>query len=270
MADIAKRTHSYHAEGNALGGILTQPLKQTITSQANVSLPEVGGLVSSNLGSFHHEKVVSCASSYAHVTGSVSTKSGGFATLATSVVEDLNILEIVTADRVISRVTTEHPAEGYTPKVTLVGSNFINLRIAGFPVEVVLNFKLLNPPDKYPDSPWLKNAAFLDTIRQQYRGRAKTPAAKELEERFGWIETDAEIEQRGSVVCSLVERIVGTFPGETSGNVVYIPEVGKFFLGELIVDQASFQLTMIRAELGCPFHGAITASSCVVNGSTYP
>jgi hypothetical protein len=270
MADTGKRTHVYNAEGNALGGILTQPLNQTIPSQANASLPEVGGLVQANLGSFHYEKVVACASSYVHVTGSVSPKSGGWSTLATSVVEGLNILEIVTADRVISRVTTEHPAVGYTPKVTLVGSNFINLRIAGFPVEAVLNFKLLNPPDKYPDSPWLKNAAFLETIRQQYRSRAKTPVAKEFEERFGWIETDAGIEQRGSVVCSLVDRITGDFPGETSGNMVYIPEVGKFFFGEYIVDQASFQLTMIRAELGCPFGGGITAAISVVNGSTYP
>jgi hypothetical protein len=272
MAENApKRTHTFNAEANSLGGSIVQPVKQDIPSQANVSLPTVGGIAFDVKGTFHHQKIVSTGATYSHVVGSVSLKSGGWATLATSVVEDLNILEIVTADRVISRVSLEHPAEGYTPKVTLVGSNYINLRIAGFPVEAVLNFSLLQPPDRYPETTWLENPSFLDAVRQQYRSRAKdSPATKQIEERYGWVETKEGIDQRGYIECSLVDKIVGVFPGTTSGNMVDIPEVGKFFFGELIVDQNSFKLTMVRAELGCPVHGALSAALAAGGGSTAP
>ena len=270
MANTLKRTHFYSAEGNALGGTITRPHNQIVASQANASLPETGGFVSSVGHAFHHDKLISCSGSYCHVAGGVNPKSGGYTTLVTSVVEGLNILDIVTADRVVARISSEHPAVGYTPKVTLVGSNFINLRIAGFPVEAVLNFDLLNPPDQYPESPWLRNAAFIETIRQQYRSRAKSPVAQEIEQQSGWIESDEGIEQRGYIVCSLVDRIAGRFPGESSGNLVVVPEVGRFYFGELIVDQGTFTLSMIRAELGSPIGAAFSGPIGSTNGHTYP
>jgi hypothetical protein len=268
---VTKRTHTYHAVAQSLGGSLILPVNQSIPSQANASLHGGGGISHDVQGAFHHEKIVSAGGTYSHVVGCESKKSGGWATLATSVVEDLNIQEIVTADRVVARLSIEHPAVGYTPKVTLVGSNFINLRIAGFPVQAVLNSSLLNPADDYPKTTWLENPKFLDAARQQHRRRAKgSPHTKELEERYGWIGSKEGIDQRGYVVCSLVDSIVGDFPGTASGNMVDIPEVGKFFFGEFTVDRNSFRLTMIRAELGCPIHGTMMMADAVGTGTSYP
>ena len=269
--NVTKRTHTFHAVAHSLGGSLILPVNQSIPSQANAALHTGGGISHDVKASFHHKKIVSVSASYAHVVGTESKKSGGWATLATSVVEDLNLQEIVTADRVIARISIEHPAVGYTPKVTLVGSNFINLRIAGFPVQAVLNSSLLNPADKYPETTWLENQTFLDAARQQHRRRAKDSSiAEELEERYGWIGTKEGIDQRGYVVCSLVDRIDGAFPGTSSGNVVEIPEVGRFYFGEFTVDRNSFRLTMIRADLGCPVHGSMMMADVLGGGGTGP
>ena len=64
-------------------------------------------------------------------------------TLSTSVVENLNILNVVTADRVVAQVSTEHPREGYIPTITFLGSQFVNLRLAGQLVEVELDWDIL-------------------------------------------------------------------------------------------------------------------------------
>ncbi len=53
---------------------------------------------------------------YTQVAGNRSTKSGqGWTTLTTSVIEGLNVLDVVTADRVVGQTITEHPLEGYVP-----------------------------------------------------------------------------------------------------------------------------------------------------------
>ena len=57
----------------------------------------------------------------------------GWATLTTVVVDDLNVLEVLTADRVVGQIITDYPLEGYVPAVSFLGTRFDNLRIAGHP-----------------------------------------------------------------------------------------------------------------------------------------
>ena len=63
----------------------------------------------------------------------------GFSTITTAVVEDLNVLDVVTADRVVAQISTEHPLVGYVPHITFLGTRFENLRIAGHKVELDLD-----------------------------------------------------------------------------------------------------------------------------------
>jgi hypothetical protein len=46
-----------------------------------------------------------------------------------------------------------------------------------------------------------------------------------------------------------------------------IPDFGKIFLGELIVDYSSYQLIMARMELGSPTEACISAASGKTNGT---
>src|SRR5260370_31946952 len=71
-------------------------------------------------------------------------------TQVASTVEGLNILDVVTADRVVARLTSSHDLTDGEAHIHLVGSKFENLRIAGCEVDVKLRHDLLQPLDGSP------------------------------------------------------------------------------------------------------------------------
>jgi hypothetical protein len=265
-----KRIHHYHADGSALGGIISLPKPAFVPSQAEVSLSPAGGSTSDKTGALTFDDIVSCSGTETHASGT-ETEAGSWATLVTTTVRDLNIRNVLTAEKLVAQISVEHPREGYTPKVTFVGSQFLNLRIAGVPIKVVINDKILTPAADYPTVPWTRNTEFLDTIRDQRRTVSEggpTPdwasglfAAKDPEEGF---------DERGYYLCSLVDRIDGKIPGESCGHLVKVPDVGTFIFGEVAVDHGSFRLVMVRAELGSPVTGSVAAAAGRGNGSTAP
>jgi hypothetical protein len=265
-ADV-KRIHHYHADGSALGGFITLPKSSFVPSQAEVSLAPAGGATSDKAGRLDFEDIVACSSSETHATGSVHPKSGAWSTLVTTIVDNLNIRNAVTAERVVAQISVEHPRDGYTPKVTFVGSQFIGLRIGGVPVEPVINYKILTPAEDFPPVPWTRNQEFHDTIREQKRNRSKdAPVPPWASEFLGDGDPMDGFDEKGYFLCSLVDKIEGKFPGESCGHLVKIPDVGKFIFGEVSVDHGSFRLVMVRAELGSPVTGSISAAASRTNG----
>ncbi|HVJ07010.1 MAG TPA: choice-of-anchor P family protein [Acidisarcina sp.] len=269
--EASKRVHYYHADASSFGGVLEHPVKKVVPSQAAVSLPAAGGYTSTRSGAFNFEEIASCGGAFTHASGGMSLKNGAWTTLVTSAVENLNILEVVTADRVVAQISIEHPVEGHDPKVTFVGSHFQNLRIGGVPVEPAMNLGLLTPETGYPGCPWTRHEGFLKRVRDQHHQRTKGKKVPAWAvERYAWVESQQGIEERGHVVCSLVDSLKGEIPGKTFGHVVEIEEFGRFFFGEVVVAQGGFQLTMVRAELGCAVHGSLGVASARGNGHTYP
>ena len=103
------------------------------------------------------------------------------------------------------------------------------------------------------------------------RAREKAPKVpKWAQDRYSWVADDKGVEEKGHVVCSLVDNLIGDIPGNVFGHVVEIPEFGKFFFGEVMFDQGTFQLTMVRAELGCAVGGTFAAATTRSNGHTFP
>jgi hypothetical protein len=266
------RVHYFHADASSFGGALDHPIQKIVPSQAEISLPATGGFTSRRGEPFSFEEIVSCEATFTRASGGKSHKNGAWTTSVTSAVDKLNILEVVTADRVVAQVSVEHPLEGHEPKVTFVGSQFINLRIGGVLVDAVLNKSLLVPGNgEYPGCPWTKHRDFVKDVRAQHASRMKAPKVpKWAEDRYAWVTNDKGIEERGHVVCSLVDSLIGDIPGRTFGHVVEIGEFGKFFFGEVIFSQGTFQLTMVRAELGCAVSGTFSAASARANGRTFP
>jgi hypothetical protein len=266
-----KRIHHYHADSSALGGIIKLPKSAFVPSQAEVSLAPAGGSTSDKTGPLTFDDIVSCSGTETHATGSENPATGSWATLVTTVVTDLNIRNALTADRVVAQISVEHPPEGYTPKVTFVGSQFLNLRIGGVPVKAVINDKILTPAADYPPMPWTKNTGFHDAIRDQRRRAVKSGPIPDW---AGHLFTNNDpldgFDQKGYFLCSLVDSIDGEIPGESCGHLVKIPDVGTFIFGELAVDHGSFRLVMVRAELGSPVTGSVTAAASRTNGSTGP
>jgi len=125
----------YSAYAQSIGGVLSKPLTTFLTDGPSASLPVIGGLVA-------HEKedvrfkigsaeVLRVGRAAASVSGQTSTQ--GFLSVATATVEKLNILDVVTADRVVAKVTSLY--SGRSSKFFISGSHFENLRIDGKPFE---------------------------------------------------------------------------------------------------------------------------------------
>jgi len=268
------RVHYYHADASALGGRLQRPFDQIVPLQAPLSLSPAGGYASADTQAFRLGAIVSFEAAHTQVAGSES-ETGSFSTMVTSVVEGLNVLNTFTADRVVAQISIDHPREGYIPRVNFIGTQFENVRIGGQSVEICLDLDLCNQGEGFPDQPLTSDDSFLSRVADQRKAMLDGQSIPDwVTDRYQW--PRAEIPgAKQSVLCSLVTEIrskseCGPFPGKKCGNVFDLPEFGKGFLGELIVDGTAFRLIMVRLELGCGTRGKISIGHGSGNGSTSP
>ncbi len=122
---------------------LETPHKKVVPSQASVALPAVGGHATTRTEAFNFDEIVSCRAAYTRVTGGQIEEDGSWSTLVTSVVEGLNILEAVKADRIVAQISVGISSDGGNPTISLAGSHFDGLRLGGCDVSPTLNPKLL-------------------------------------------------------------------------------------------------------------------------------
>jgi hypothetical protein len=278
MRSNANKTYYFHAEANPLGGFIEKPFERHIPSQASVSLPAVGGHATARIESFNFEEIVSCRSAYTRVTGKQVEEGGSWFTVVTSVVEGLNILEVVTAERIVAQVAVEHPFDGGTPRISFAGSRFEQLKIGGTDVSPVLNAGLLahgaGPGSSRNPVGW---HLFQETGSQQAAKLIKSVSAdddrdahKWIVERYGWLASKRKPGEHGCVLCSLVDGVDRAIPGKSFGHVAHIPHFGRIIFGEVLAFPESIQLSMIRAELGCATKGGLNVACVAENGSTFP
>ncbi len=239
MSEATERVHLYHAEATVLGGHLRLPLSHEIKPQAYLQLPAEGGYFSQRAENFRVESVLSFRSAYTHVAGYCGVKPGeGWTTLTTTVVEGLNILDVLTADRIVGQTITDHPLHGYVPSISFLGTRFENLRIAGHPVTLELDHEIFgSKPAK--DAPYTKNQAYLSRVAAQYdRIRKHKDASAELKERYNQL--SATLGKGDAVECSLVNQASGHYPGHSCGHVITIPHFGVVTLGKLTIHHEDF------------------------------
>ena len=294
-------SHQYHAEAHALSGYLHHPVYQRINEKANVSLKDYrDGHVQERENAFTLEGVVSFTSGRSRVSGNRNLKNKGWITVATSVLEGFNVLEVISADRVVSQVSTEHAyRDGHVPTVTFLGSQFVNLRLSGFLLEPTFNFGICeDKPDG--ETPYVKHLGFLRGVRDQvavvaqgelpievrdtYSDRLKVidDLIMAAEEREGCSQNGTPVDPI-VVTCSLITKINVDhipIPGlKTAGNVLFIPEFGSVALGEIEVRSSRnhdgkydnyFNLKMLDMKMGCIGNGAITVGDTVGNGQHHP
>jgi len=292
MANNNGWTHTYHAEANALSGNLRLPVKQEIKPQAFAKFRDTrDGYFSEQAKPYRLEGIISFQSAYTQASGHHSLKPGhGFVTLATAAVEKLNVLEVITADRVVAQISTEHPEGPGAPSVTFLGTHFDNLKVAGHKVELDLNLGFCgNRPvgnDLYisPNSDFMGAVSSLyDDLKESLKrltdedkgieGRKDIPGLFETKYHKNLLDpaTIAAQGEEARVECSLVKNMEVTGVGKSFGHLIHVPDFGKIFLAELTVcydkeKHASFSLTMIRLELGCIADGNTGVGNSVVNG----
>jgi len=318
------RSHYFHAEAHALSGKLKLPFEEEIKKQAFVKLE--GNLAdlpaeeraqrnyfSQHAKNFRLEGIVSYAAAHTQVSGHESEKhDGASVTLATSVVEDLNVLNVVTADRVVAQISTTHIPREYCPHVTFLGTHFENLRIARHRAEPYLKLDLAGARAEGEDAlPVAKGTGLMNAIEAQYqrlkdkiggladdereRMRLRDTDASLAKKYYGFTVDYAKIQDQAQkakkddnwdgITCSLVENVEikdisvkaadGKSiqippPARTFGHVIHIPDFGNIFLAELTVKHNSYNLTMIRLEMGCLAAGKAGVANCKVNGRGGP
>ena len=190
-------SHYFHAEAHALEGKLRLPFEDEIKKQAYVKLEgKLANLAtkgrakrncfSQTAAAFRLEGILSYAGAHTQVSGQDSEKrAGASVTLATSVVEELNVLNVVTADRVVAQIATTHFPGEYTPEVTFLGTHFENLRIACHQAEPYLKIDFLGARaagrDAMPVDP---GTDFMQAVEAQYKSvKARIEALPEDDRR---------------------------------------------------------------------------------------
>jgi hypothetical protein len=305
--DVTIQSHTFHAKAEALSGHLKLPVEQKILAQSPTLLNTTrDSHVFQRAEKFNLEGLITVQSGYTHVSGNRSLKDDknhGWVTLATSVLEGLNVINVITADRVVSQISTDHPrVNGHVPHVTFLGTQFENLRISGYPVDVELDYAICGPRPE-DDTPYTQSVAFLERVQQhceriagarelpqdlrnQYQNdlqlvdkfksngtgakgrKAITPAEPRdrTDERWGEAEDDSP-----RVKCTLVKH-VSPIPVATSvGNVLFIPGFGTLHLAAVEVSANNyFSLTMLQMEMGCIGTGTVSGGTVAANGHTKP
>jgi hypothetical protein len=293
--------HEYHAEAHVLSGHLQRPIDEKIERQAPVALNDRrGGHFTRSAQDFSIEGLISFTKGETRVSGARSLKNNGWVTLSTSIMEGLNVFEIITADRVVSQVSTDHAyyegdvPQGHVPHVTFLGTQFKNLCVGGFPVALTLNLDVCGDLPANGKS-YLEDPTFLAGVKEETSEIVKkitksSGLPKGLKEQYD--EKLAHIEKliraceagdqghREPITCSVVQSI-GEIPGVQSfGHVLVIPEFGTVTLGEIEVgekiDKAYnrpdpyFEMTGIKMKLGCVGDGTIAAATIAANGHSHP
>lgn len=247
-----KRIFLYHAHVVGLSGEITVPFSEVIPVQAASAIPVTGGYCATRVEDFRYRDMLSFRSATTITSGSFSESDDAWSTLMTAEVEGFNLLNVVTADRVVARLASKHPRNGGEPSIIPLGSYFENLRIAGHEIKAQMDEEHFGRCPKYSD---LRNA-----INAEMEFRQQISHEEDLSAR----------PPNGILLCSLLKR-VGEFPGlETRGNSIHVPHFGTVHLGEFLITPSSRTITMIRFELGSTPKGHGSVSSGSGNGEPYP
>lgn len=267
----------FRFQGHAIGagGRIHNPFQEIIEIQAAAALPEIGGYGSSRSSSFRYREILQFDLAHSEVTGSLSGNGGKpvHNTLIKTTVEGLNIMGMVTADRVVANLVSVHDGEGDgEPSVKLAGTRFENLKIAGVPVKVDLALDVF---DRLHTHSHVRNAYRTDQhFRALFDDLTLKRRLQEAPERVRrWFyrpaENDGEMPQtKGVTSLSLVRRLEPERPEfQCWGHVIHIDGFGSIVLAELQLTQFTRRLTMVRVNLGSPVEGDATICS-VEDGGT--
>lgn len=279
------KTFFYHGQGVGLGGIVTRPFQHLIDAKGAASLPITGGKASAS--STKHvvpdltdptckdlPHVVSIEGSATEITGTLD-KDGVYRTRVTTTVHHVDVEHRVTADLVVAKLLTEHYPGEEEPRVSVAGSEIRNLKVDGVPVEVEFHLPLFeehNTHSKFKNR-FDQDAAFRKQMRQQFLwGDVDGDGIPDfLQEQYKFTNAQKSLpESKGIVPCSVVKSVKGGKGFKAFNHVLVIPDFGKVFLGELLIQKSARELTMMRFVLGSPVDAQVTVAGGHGNGSTWP
>jgi hypothetical protein len=262
----------YQASAYSVAAEFERPKKHSLAPQASVVLAGHGGHGSNRASPYNVDGLISFKNAYSEVGGSFDDCHGIHTTHAWSVIEELNVADMLTADRIVSRMAVYHPAENNSEaSYDITGSYFENLRIAGHPVDVKLATHVFHDHDTYSK-----------VAKSHHRGKTdewlvgsklkqlKDHQLEELEDTYHALggmsglvkewKKPKRPEDRGSYWFSPANHLdwdtqVGSSEIQGFGSIICIPKFGVIRLAEMIVHHHSRTLTMFRVQMCSSGHG---------------
>src|SRR5271163_414566 len=239
--------YHFHAGGHAFSAHFVRPVDVPIAAQAATSLPPIGGFAHSRVEDFAVSRLASFKVGETHVAGSWEEPTI-VTTSATAILEDLCVLDFLTVDKIVCRLSARYEENGkhQESQIMALGSYFENLRLGGFKVEVTLRHNLLVDAQNFAH------------LTKSLKGDKHA------------------VVRHGVAFFSLVDKIVVDKGLEElhgfkkHGNRLVVPNFGKIALAEVVATPGSVSLTMLRFKLGSPDGGGGSGGTTHTNGLPPP
>jgi hypothetical protein len=239
--------YHFHAHAHAFSAHFVRPADVPIPAQAATALPSTGGFAHSKVEDFVESRLVSFKLGETHVAGSWE-KHDIVTTSATSVLAGLNLLDLLTIDKLVCRLTGRyvHDEKNKESHIIAFGSYFDNFRIGGYEIEITLRHKLLVDSNNFKE--------LTDNLKRDKKPHTFFDA--------------------GAAHCSLVEKIEVP-PGlkdvvKVDGHILEVRDFGKIALAEILATPGSVTLTMLKFKLGSPDGGGGSGGQGGTNGQPSP
>jgi hypothetical protein len=264
MGTTGKTSHSFSAEAHAFKGHIKKPAEHKVEPHVYTTLDGEGGYRFSQERDFSLDGILTMKYAHSQLAGAFDTDKSRhhWSTLVTTVIEGLNVLEVVTADRVIAQFGLNHyKEEGYAPEIFFLGTRFENLCIAGNPVHIEWQQDILGDKPEN-NATYFDNKDLIARIRdnndQILKASDLQPSLRDYYNR-----SNLQLGAAESIECSLVKKIEGDLPGKAIGNSIYIPHFGTLKLATVslslaqphpenqIPQETLVKLTMIDMQMGC-------------------
>lgn len=259
---------SYIYRGDAFGvsARFDHPNKVTVPTQAQAVLAPTGGEAFASVRNFNFQDAVVFDEATARVVGS-RDPDGSYHTDVSATIRNLRFLQ-VHADVINMRLTSVHRIrerrKGIIDEadISTAGSKIHGLIVAGHVIEI-----------EWDESP--SSAATFESYRKAFpkRGFAYgTGGVKDhlvhdtIVKRLSGVDPLTKAEAK-----TLLDDPDATLPGlRCYRNVILVPEFGKIFVGELLIERAIRRINMLRIELGCGTGGGGSAGGGTGNGGEIP
>lgn len=265
--------YDYQASAYAIAAEFERPKKHSLAPQASAVLAGHGGHGCNRVSGHKVDGLLSFQEAYSEVGGSYDDCHGMHTTHAWSVIEGLNVADMLTADRVVSRIAIYYASDGKSEaSYDFTGSYFENLRIAGHPIDVKLDTLSFHEHDTFTKLARAHKTRRSDALllghglmdigagevkRLENTYHALTGISTMVDE---WKKKDRPAD-RGVYNLSAVNHLnlskqVGRSELEGYGSFICIPKFGVIRLAEIVVHRHSRTLRMFRVQMCSSGHGS--------------
>lgn len=281
----------YHGSAYGVAGEIERPFRHVIPTQAATVLGTNGGRGMDRVENFKLEGVISFDSAYVEVGGSFDDCHGRHTSYASSTIEKLNILNVVTADRVVSRIAIYSPLvtdeKGGEFTFNITGSHFENLKVAGHKIDVKLATHIFHEHDTHSKIAKAHQSGKLDEWSLGSKlAKLSDRDMEELEDTYhalgGMSRVVKAWKQKGEkrstsmMAFSPMNHVkIEDHAGSSTelrgfGSIICIPKFGVVRLAELTACKHCVTLNMIRVDMCSTGTGTGGAGGTTGGGGTMP